>query len=90
MNLLMAKYLTYNLVTRVSTRGIVKVNFRVILKDLKKLGYDVTPSTVLRLSEFPILDKDANWSQHKKQQEPTSSEIEKEQDATSVHTLMMF
>jgi len=33
-------------VTRVRTQGFVTVSFNVITKDMKKLGYDVTPSDV--------------------------------------------
>uniref|UniRef100_A0A914VM81 B9 domain-containing protein 1 n=1 Tax=Plectus sambesii TaxID=2011161 RepID=A0A914VM81_9BILA len=41
-------------VTRVRTNGYVTVSFNIVLKDLKKLGYDVSPSSVTKLSEFPV------------------------------------
>ena len=33
-------------VTRVRSQGYVTVTFNVVMKDMKKLGYDVTPSDV--------------------------------------------
>ena len=33
-------------VTRVRTQGFVTVSFNVVMKDMKKLGYDVLPSDV--------------------------------------------
>lgn len=33
-------------VTRVKTQGTVNVTFNVVMKDMKKLGYDVVPSDV--------------------------------------------
>ena len=32
--------------TRVRTQGFVTVSFNVVMKDMKKLGYDVLPSDV--------------------------------------------
>lgn len=44
-----------NLVTRVSTQGIVTINMMIILKDIKKLGYDVQAYTTGNfISEFPV------------------------------------
>ncbi|CEF61208.1 B9 domain family-containing protein [Strongyloides ratti] len=39
-------------VTRVTTQGIINVKFNVIIKDLKKCGYDVEGETMAKLSEF--------------------------------------
>lgn len=41
-------------VTRVSTHGLVSVTFIIVIRDSKKLGYDVSRETTLRFSEFPI------------------------------------
>ena len=40
--------------TRVRTQGYVTVSFNTVHKDFKRLGYDVSPSTVAKLSEFPV------------------------------------
>lgn len=40
--------------TRVRTKGYVTVSFNIVLKDFKKLGYDVSPNTVTKLSDFPV------------------------------------
>ncbi|CAD5228328.1 unnamed protein product [Bursaphelenchus okinawaensis] len=41
-------------ITRVSTQGLITVTFNVVLKDVKKYGYDVNPATISRISEFPL------------------------------------
>ncbi|VDM41220.1 unnamed protein product [Toxocara canis] len=41
-------------VTRVRSQGFVNVTMNVVLKDLKKYGYDVIPSSIARISEFPL------------------------------------
>ena len=41
-------------VTRVSTQGIITATFNIVLKDLKKFGYDVIPQTLARASELPL------------------------------------
>uniref|UniRef100_A0A0N5CDI3 B9 domain-containing protein 1 n=1 Tax=Strongyloides papillosus TaxID=174720 RepID=A0A0N5CDI3_STREA len=38
--------------TRVITQGIINVQFNVIIKDLKKFGYDVVGETMAKMSEF--------------------------------------
>jgi B9 domain-containing protein 1 len=38
--------LFYLSVTRVRSQGFVTVSFNVVMKDMKKLGYDVLPSDV--------------------------------------------
>jgi hypothetical protein len=41
-------------VTRVTTQGFVNVSFNVVLKDMKKFGYDTCPPTLSRMSEYPL------------------------------------
>ena len=41
-------------VTRVSTQGIITATFNIVLKDLKKFGYDVIPQKLARASELPL------------------------------------
>ncbi|CAI4221601.1 unnamed protein product [Auanema sp. JU1783] len=41
---------------RVSTQGILSLSINVLLKDMKKLGFDVTPATLSKVSEFPLPD----------------------------------
>ncbi|CAD5235751.1 unnamed protein product [Bursaphelenchus xylophilus] len=41
-------------ITRVSSQGLITVTFNVVLKDIKKYGYDVSPATISRISEFPL------------------------------------
>uniref|UniRef100_A0A0M3IRX5 B9 domain-containing protein 1 n=1 Tax=Ascaris lumbricoides TaxID=6252 RepID=A0A0M3IRX5_ASCLU len=41
-------------VTRVRSQGFINVTMNIVLKDLKKYGYDVTSSSLLRISEFPL------------------------------------
>ena len=46
------------LVTRVRSQGYVTVSFNVVLKDMKKLGYEVCPSEAAQFadSSVPALD----------------------------------
>ena len=37
-------------VTRVRTQGFVTVSFNIVMKDMKKLGYDILPSDVSTVS----------------------------------------
>uniref|UniRef100_A0A914Z1T9 B9 domain-containing protein 1 n=1 Tax=Panagrolaimus superbus TaxID=310955 RepID=A0A914Z1T9_9BILA len=41
-------------VTRVSTQGLITITFDIVLKDMKKFGYDVIPQTLSRVSDFPM------------------------------------
>ncbi|VDK25225.1 unnamed protein product [Anisakis simplex] len=41
-------------VTRVRSQGFISVTMNVVLKDLKKYGYDVVPSSISNVSEFPL------------------------------------
>ena len=36
--------------TRVRTQGFVTVSFNIVMKDMKKLGYDILPSDVSTVS----------------------------------------
>lgn len=40
--------------TRVTTQGFIRISFNLVLKDLKKFGYDSCPPTLSRLSEYPL------------------------------------
>ncbi|KAI6243734.1 hypothetical protein M3Y99_00036800 [Aphelenchoides fujianensis] len=41
-------------VTRVTTQGFITVSFNVVLKDLKKFGYDTAASTIGRFFDAPL------------------------------------
>lgn len=41
-------------VTKVRTQGFVAISWNIVIKDLKKLGYDVNPRTLSVVSEFPL------------------------------------
>uniref|UniRef100_A0A1I8EDK0 B9 domain-containing protein 1 n=1 Tax=Wuchereria bancrofti TaxID=6293 RepID=A0A1I8EDK0_WUCBA len=43
-------------VTKVRSQGIITVTMDIVLKDMKKYGYDVTPSSLYRISECPLPD----------------------------------
>ncbi|KFR08075.1 B9 domain-containing protein 1, partial [Opisthocomus hoazin] len=43
-------------VTRVRSQGFVTISFNVVTKDMKKLGYDVSPSDVQNLSLAPVTE----------------------------------
>uniref|UniRef100_A0A915PJY3 B9 domain-containing protein 1 n=1 Tax=Setaria digitata TaxID=48799 RepID=A0A915PJY3_9BILA len=43
-------------VTRVRSQGIVTVTMDIVLKDMKKYGYDVIPTSLLKISECPLPD----------------------------------
>jgi len=46
-------FLIYFTVTRVRSQGFVTVSFNVVMKDMKKLGYDVIPSEVTTAASVP-------------------------------------
>uniref|UniRef100_A0A7E4VUR9 B9 domain-containing protein 1 n=1 Tax=Panagrellus redivivus TaxID=6233 RepID=A0A7E4VUR9_PANRE len=65
-------------VTRVQTEGLITANFNVIIKDLKKYGYDCVPQSMSQASEatmplFPDEDKPAQKYSPPPQDMPTSS-----------------
>ncbi|CAG9535502.1 unnamed protein product [Cercopithifilaria johnstoni] len=43
-------------VTKVRSQGVITVTMDIILKDMKKYGYDVIPSSLYRISEYPLPD----------------------------------
>ncbi|VDK77056.1 unnamed protein product [Litomosoides sigmodontis] len=43
-------------VTKVRSQGIITLTMDVVLKDMKKYGYDVIPSSLYRISECPLPD----------------------------------
>lgn len=64
-------------VTRVSTQGIVTINFNTILKDLKKFGYDVIPQTLAQATAFPLpVFSDEDDSPHRSRHHEVQKEDE--------------
>jgi len=49
-------HVVFLLVTRVRSQGFVTISFNVVTKDMKKLGYDVSPSDVQNLSLAPVTE----------------------------------
>ena len=47
-----------SLVTRVKSQGFVTISFNVVMKDMKKLGYDIQPSDVLN----PVLPENVGMA----------------------------
>ncbi|OZC08496.1 B9 protein [Onchocerca flexuosa] len=43
-------------VTKVRSQGIIIITMDIVLKDMKKYGYDVVPSSLYRISECPLPD----------------------------------
>ncbi|KAL3990507.1 B9 domain-containing protein 1 domain protein [Acanthocheilonema viteae] len=43
-------------VTKVRSQGIITITMDIVLKDMKKYGYDVIPSSLYRISECPLPD----------------------------------
>lgn len=57
-------YLRFLLVTRVRSQGFVTISFNVVTKDMKKLGYDVSPSDVQNPSLVPTEGIPKYWTQN--------------------------
>ncbi|KAI1730364.1 ciliary basal body-associated, b9 protein [Ditylenchus destructor] len=71
-------------VTRVSTQGLIKIQFTTVFKDLKKLGYDSHPQSITRISEFPIPNFEEYMGPHDMQNIPTSSTQDQEPTQTQL------
>uniref|UniRef100_A0AC35UI04 Aminotran_1_2 domain-containing protein n=1 Tax=Rhabditophanes sp. KR3021 TaxID=114890 RepID=A0AC35UI04_9BILA len=62
-------------ITRVTTQGICKLSFNVILNNTKKFGYDMIPATMSKISEFVLPDLSANFEKAAKVEEPTRPQL---------------
>uniref|UniRef100_A0A0N4ZYA2 B9 domain-containing protein 1 n=1 Tax=Parastrongyloides trichosuri TaxID=131310 RepID=A0A0N4ZYA2_PARTI len=63
---------------RVSTQGLINVKFNVIIKDLKKLGFDVVKETMTKLSEFVLPQHIFETEEPSSNKEEVVSEIKEE------------
>ena len=62
-------------VTRVKTQGFITVTFNVVLKDLKKHGFDMTPNTMNRHYDAPLPDYEAMLQPRNGQNAPPLAEL---------------
>ncbi|GMT32826.1 hypothetical protein PFISCL1PPCAC_24123, partial [Pristionchus fissidentatus] len=59
-------------VTKVKSQGVLQVKLNVMIRGTKQMGYDLFPSSLQRISEFPLPDFQPSESDNQKSQEPAA------------------
>ncbi|KAM3727399.1 B9 domain-containing protein [Dirofilaria immitis] len=77
-------------VTKVRSQGSMTITMDIILKDMKKYGYDVIPTSLYRISECPLPDFTKTFDEQKqvrKEERPIDSVVESEEgDAEDIES----